>query len=188
MVILRFLRHLLLFPLALTEVVLGVMFWDQARRAAWPTAQGTVVKSERHWHVVTPSNGKGYPIADIRYRYEVDGRTYDSNRYDIDGPYGGPVFGSERGIRDLLRRYPVGASVRVYFWPSDASFAVLEPRMSLAEWLWAAVGTLLIGLVLRFNWAEFRAGWRPWRWKRDPDRFRANLGLPPRSRPPPLPR
>lgn len=132
-------------------------------RSSWPTTTGTIITSQRQWHVVTPSNGKGYPTANIVYEYSLAGKTYNSERYDADGPYGSPVFGSESDIAELLRKYPVGAKVRVYYQDDRPSLAVLKPTMPLWMWVYGLVGSFMIGVILRFNWACHRAGYVPWR-------------------------
>ena len=173
--VVRLLSSLFLFPLLFSAgMAVFVYLPREIWRSCWPTTTGIVVYSQREWHVVTPSNRRGYPIADIEYTYSVGGKAYRSDKYDVDGPYR-VLLGSEKGIHDLLRKYPEGTTVRVSYKPGDFSLGVLHPTMSLSNWVFAVTANFLLGLVLRLNWAWFRAGGWPRRGGIDWAMFKANL-------------
>ncbi len=63
----------------------------------------------------------------IEYRYEVDGQTYTSKRYDIIDAASSARAGKER----ILERYEVGETVTAYYDPDNPAEAVLTREVSL---------------------------------------------------------
>ena len=169
------LKSLFGFPLLFTVfIALTVYLPIEIYRASRPTTLGTVVASKRVWHVTTPSNGKGYPEAQILYEYSVNDRPYTSDRYDIHGPYNDEPFGRETPVSEVLAQYPVGTKVTVHYWSDDPAFSVLHPTMSAGKWSSYLLLNFGLGFILRLNWAYFRAGWRPWR-RQGPWNIKAQL-------------
>ena len=112
----------------------GAFFWAQSRwnmaraRASrrWPTVPGVVqadeVEQRQNSLVVF------YKLA-LRYRYEVDGISYEGDRVQF-----GPVrVTAKELIEALAKRYPPGAQVNVYYDPNDPSTAVLETSDEMAQ-------------------------------------------------------
>lgn len=130
-------------------------------RLSWPTTTATIQTSQRVWHVTTPSNGKGYPLADVVYAYAVNGTNYTCDNYDAEGPYGDPFFHGEERVADVLGRFPVGSTHTVYYKSGDPSFAVLSPTMSWREWTIYPIAYFLMGIVFRINWLRWKAKRRP---------------------------
>lgn len=97
------------------------------RAASWPSVTGTVTsaRTARRWGL-----GNGIWIAglwyvpEIAYRYEIDGRAYTGRKITL-ADTGYPKV---RGAREVIDRYPVGASVPVYYDPSKHKRAFLEPQ------------------------------------------------------------
>ena len=84
---------------------------------SWPHVIGTITKSERH------TDG---PY--IRYRYEVEDQTHTSGRLIMGVVVGDDItFADGTSISDagLLKRFPQGANVPVYYDPSKPSRSVL---------------------------------------------------------------
>lgn len=106
-------------------------------------------------------DGPTYRI-DILYFYEVDGRSYGSNRYSF------AQLGSSSGYdgkREVADRYPVGFETTCYVSPSDPSRAVLHRGLTLAN-LWglfpipfAAGGLFVLFATLRQGKKD--NAWRP---------------------------
>jgi len=104
---------------------------EASESAAWPATQGKIVLS-----TVKASNfydrdssgtwQKTFYFPNVQYEYSVMGKTYTGKRI---------AFGASRGFRSrapaekILERYPVGATVTVYYNPNDPADAVLERQL-----------------------------------------------------------
>jgi hypothetical protein len=96
----------------------------------WPTCDGVVFESyvrendNRHqdsqgnWH----NRPSDYSVR-IRYRYEVDGKSYDNG--DIGAA--DPGYPSESEAAFIQSKYPVGAHVVVHYDPKHPGTSVLVP-------------------------------------------------------------
>ncbi|MGH9849160.1 MAG: DUF3592 domain-containing protein, partial [Blastocatellia bacterium] len=96
----------------------------------------------RHYGITESARRRYYPA--VRYRYEVDGRTYSGKRLYFD-----EVASTERWAARLARKYPVGATVPVYFDPANPERALLEPRLS-GSFNYGCLGCSFIALGLFF--------------------------------------
>jgi hypothetical protein len=96
----------------------------------WPTAVGTVTASS-----VQGRENKPF----VEYEFEVAGQKYRSSRITMGEP---PSQGEAASI---LARYPVGASVTVYYDPADPHMATLE--RAFPRWVWKVVGWIVLLLV-----------------------------------------
>jgi len=106
--------------------------------ASWPSVQGTVLSS-------SASVGGGYRSPTtygvaIRYRFTVDGRTFEGRRTAFS-----PQF-SWQGSQAMVDSHTPGSSVLVYYRPEDPETCVLEPG-GRAE-TWVAVVLALTGVVI----------------------------------------
>jgi hypothetical protein len=128
----------------------------QARR--WPSTVGTILRGEvqqfEDWDndlEVSAAARRRFKPA-IRYRYEVNGRSYIGDRIRM----GVDITSSVRSLaQKTLKRYPPGRDVDVYYNPEKPGEAVLEPisRFHLFPWLMAiglfalawAIGTGRLG-------------------------------------------
>ena len=139
--------------------------------AGWPTVQGVVTRA-RVERQETRQRGGGYTYhydADVRYRYAVGGRTYDSDTF---------VFGVSHSFPDSaaaqaeVDRYPPGRPVRVFYDPRDPAEGCLVPgdapeTLALLAWMSAGLvlgGLALVGFGVRSQRAARRAlpsGWQP---------------------------
>ena len=81
----------------------------------WPTVSGTIESSTVKRTKELDSTD--YPA--IRYRYTVNNQPYTSDRIQFD-----PVMG---GAKEIVKSYPTGKDVNVYYQPDDHSQAVLQP-------------------------------------------------------------
>lgn len=105
------------------------------------------------------SDGVSYKIL-IRYAYQVNGRAYESDRYDFTGMSSGGYSGK----RNVVDRYPPGALEKCFVNPEQPSEAVLYRGMTKALW-WGlfplpfiAVGLLAFAPARVFANATSRTG------------------------------
>jgi hypothetical protein len=101
----------------------------QSRRRAtasmrWPEAAGTVLKSEVVHHVSTDVDGDTDEtwIPSVRYRYEVGGGSYESERLR----FGKPGQESAELASKVLESYPVGSRIKVRYNPANPSDATVQ--------------------------------------------------------------
>jgi hypothetical protein len=120
-----------------------------ARAASWPSVTGTVTASRtaRRWGL-----GNGIWIAglwyvpDITYRYEIAGHAYKGRKITL-ADTGYPKL---KAARDIIARYPEGASIPVYYDPEKPRRAFLEPQrrerrsLGIAALLMAIAGAALL--------------------------------------------
>lgn len=153
---------LLLFPAAGTLILwlclIGpALMWCRTR--SWVPTPCTIEQA-----TVRPG-GKSTHWPDILYRYEWQGRTYRSNRADLEV---GSASGS--GAADLVARHPVGGADTCFVNPADPGQAVLERRFFFrGGWVGCVVGGVFCafgyGVPGMIAWGAWR-GWRRRRAKR----------------------
>lgn len=83
----------------------------------WPSTEGLVLVSE-----VRDEGGENGWRAHVRYRYEVDGRTYENSRIAVAVEYGRE---GRQAHQELAARFPAGAHVTVYHNPQNPADAAL---------------------------------------------------------------
>lgn len=105
------------------------------------TVQGTIVSSELRTR--TKDDEQTYSVS-ISYRYEVDGHSYTSDRYQID-PY---QTSSRKNATKLIKDYPTDREVAVYYDPNDPSRAALHLEAPEYFGFLFIQPFLLVGLVL----------------------------------------
>lgn len=131
---------------------IGIYFarlaWVARRARSWRQVAGRVIESRARQYP-NPKTGSPQHQAVVRYRYQVDGRTYEGYRVGI----GARWDTSRRGTRRRLGRYAKGQEVAVYVHPTRHGVSTLEPRAPVQVYLFAALGALLavtaIGAALR---------------------------------------
>ena len=124
----------------------AIALWARSinlRACTWPKVRGNVVESFiEGW---TSDSG---PSPVVRYRYLVAGKTYESSQFSYHF-----VSGTLSYAEKVVRTYPVGSSVDVYYDPTDPNSAVLEPGKSHG-WIWFFVGGLAfvaIAITISFH-------------------------------------
>lgn len=93
---------------------------------SWPKADGVVKESE-----VRSDEDSGWTRfkAYVLYEFTVEGKKYTSSSINYDS-----MSRSERpAVEQLVKRYPKGQPVTVYYQPEDPSESVLEP--GLVTWM-----------------------------------------------------
>lgn len=130
----------------------GVLTVQQANdMESWPTAEAIITYSKVR--IQTPdSGGSSTYIADIRYRYAVDGHTYSSDRITT-AQYG--TDDSSRAHKQV-RTYAVGRTVLAYYNPDEPDYAVLETAWDkiYALAFGAGIVAALLGLLMLRNAAR----------------------------------
>jgi hypothetical protein len=71
------------------------------------------------------------------YAYQVEGQSYQSQRIYFGGEVGGSA------MTGVIKKYPVGAQVPVYYNPQNPAEAVLERSMPMAKLL-GFIGVIMI--------------------------------------------
>jgi VIT1/CCC1 family predicted Fe2+/Mn2+ transporter len=140
-------------------LILGVFFFIQGlinvihiqKSLSWPSVEGVIVKSELASESLSRSGDIGtanysaspssIDKAVIEYHFERDGEVFAGDRVAI-----GDYISSTR-TEDILKKYPVGAKVRVYYNKGEVT---LETRQSIANFISVGVGALLLTLAFAF--------------------------------------
>lgn len=130
--------------------------WHGFRSERWPHAVGEVLEADLT-HYQGPKTGHTHS-AWVRYRYTVDGRTFEAERVEF------PPLRRPGPEEDLLARvqaaYPVGSMIDVFYDPVDPTRACLIPGIA---------PLLLWGLVAVVGATTAVAGWCGWRFIRGVD-------------------
>lgn len=116
--------------LALLIVNQGVGLWRLRRKAAkgqnWPSTKGVVTASDVQPYSVDRETGDARSSVSIGYSYAVRGKTYRGDRIG----WGKRTVMPTPAAQSLSARYPVGASVPVFYDPGKPVSALLEPGKS----------------------------------------------------------
>jgi len=120
---------------------------------AWIKSDGDIVASEAKIPLSHTSDDQDDVDAVIRYRYRVGGQIHESDCIK----FGGQPMMSRAFAEALVAKYPVGASVDVYYDPHDPKNAVLEPR-KLDNLATQFVFTIAFGVIAVFLIAHAVAG------------------------------
>lgn len=124
----------------------GKSILDNAKASEkWPAVDGVIARSE----VVTSRGDKGETMyaAEVLYKYTVGDREYQCDNVYFGGDY---RSSSSSGAYDVVRRYPVGDTVKVHYEPDKPENAVLEPGVTWMSYLVYGIGLVffIIGLLL----------------------------------------
>ncbi len=87
----------------------------------WPAVTGELTRSEVETY---RRDGKTQYLADIVYKYTVEGKTYTSSKVTVGDP---PLTSSISPAKRLQAEYPVGKTVEVYYDPEVLSSSALKP-------------------------------------------------------------
>ena len=127
---------------------------------AWPTVQGTVLSSEIAVDTTRRLSGGRFNEqyrADVRYRFLVDGETYESNVFVLGLP---KSFANRAEAEKIVEAHPAGGAVTIHHEPGNPARSTLEPGGTIPEAFGLMTLTagmfLLIGLLLAISGA---LGW-----------------------------
>lgn len=143
-------RWLRLIPIIFIVVSGVILFFGirQITRAtasnAWPNVTGVVTVSELGKHVGHDRDDTTTYRADISYDYVVNDRSYRNGVVN----FGSLQTSDPSTARRVLKRYPVGLQVPVYYNPAEPQDAVLEPGLDGGSWFLPIFGSvfLLVGV------------------------------------------
>lgn len=112
--------------------------------ADWPTAKGQVVSASVERHRARDSDGHWRTTyrPDIRYQYAVGETAYRGARVS----YGDVRSSSATFAEQVVRRYPVGEPVTVFYMPEQPGESLLEPGVKAEAWLLPGVGAVFAGV------------------------------------------
>ncbi|MFY2559783.1 DUF3592 domain-containing protein [Corallococcus terminator] len=125
----------------------------QTQAASWPSVQGTITRSEVESVRSNKSTTYGLKVA---YDYSVDGQRHEGTRHR----YASGRSGVRAYSEELVARYPLGASVPVYYRPGQPSEAVLQVGLDSTE-LFVLMGMLPFNLIALWLWAIMMSPSKP---------------------------
>lgn len=120
---------------------IGKPILDRAKASeSWPTADGKVIESELRRS--RDNDGDSTYSADIVYEYRVDGEAFEGDEI-----WFGQYSSSNRSeMNELVREYPAGQNVVVYYSPDDPSTAVLKPGAFTSSYMVYGIGLVFFGV------------------------------------------
>lgn len=126
--------------------VFGKPILDQAKASEqWPQTDGEILESE----LETRKGEEGGTLysAHVVYRYALDGGEFESNRIWFGGDY---ATSDRSEMFEIVKQYPVGKQVTVYYSPDKPSEAVLMPGAYLSSYILYVIGMVLmvVGAIL----------------------------------------
>jgi hypothetical protein len=128
----------LLFP-ALVALAASVKAAEAQRMAKWTRGSAKVVRSEL---ATQTRNQKEVEVPLVEYEFGVGFHRYRGRRVSLAELIAGP------DAKGTVARYPVGASVPVYYDPADPNRSVLDRELpGFFRGLWAAVAVLTAGIL-----------------------------------------
>lgn len=112
---------------------------DEAKASeSWPTVQGSVTESQLESH--TDDGSTTYSVHVI-YEYTVQGQQLDSDRVWFGGDYS---TSDRSGMQKIVRDYPIGKQVTVYYSPDDPTESVLLPGAYFSTYIIFVVGMVFL--------------------------------------------
>lgn len=112
------------------------MFYNAAISINWPHTNAKIIHSD------LGLDGTAGQSADIRYEFEVNGETYTGNRVG----YGDYVSSDSMHVINILKKYPKGKDVTVYYNPDNPKNNLLEPGIKLQTWFLPVFGIIFLGI------------------------------------------
>lgn len=115
--------------------------------ANWPGVPGLVNTSYVYQHDHTTSAGTETTYTPvIGYTYTVADRSYQSHKRNA-LPYDRSTFASLDDAQEVVSRYPVGSSTKVFYNPHNIAQSILEKPKPVAHMavLWYGIICLLLG-------------------------------------------
>jgi hypothetical protein len=106
---------------------------DAYSSAAWPRTTGKVIRSELGSESDSRrSEDRTRYWPKVEYKYDVDGKTFQSNNITLDGLRTGPHVGSGKAqAEEVWSRYPIDMQVGVHYDPDYPERATLQTGVSL---------------------------------------------------------
>jgi hypothetical protein len=128
-------------------VPLAIGLWQLKRcfnQKSWSITEGIITRSE----IVTTRTGKGGAMPIICYEYQIKSKKYTSTKV-TEGNF---TLGIDYSARLVIKRYPMGLAVNVFYNPDHPEQSVLERRVTVGVYLWIVVGIFfLCSIFLAIN-------------------------------------
>ena len=123
----------------------GVVVLKNAKASAsWSSVQGEVTESRVVSDTKRKSDGRRetYYRANVIYRYEIETTEYTCNKVSF-----GEVSTDRTSLaHEVVKRYPTGKEVQVYYDPKNPEKAVLETGVNLGSYAYLGMGLICIGV------------------------------------------
>jgi hypothetical protein len=121
---------------AIGNVILLIFIYLPYRKSrmsrGWPQTTGRVETSEIEMR--SSSEGGSSPYPHVIYSYSVNGQPLQNDGIQPGGNVGGMV------AYKIIKKYPAGAQVTVFYNPQNPSDALLERDVpGYVRWLWVAL-------------------------------------------------
>ncbi|RUM89939.1 MAG: hypothetical protein DSZ23_02540 [Thermodesulfatator sp.] len=125
----------------LVSFSMGLEGWKAKQ---WPEAKGRIIISKvQEWR--TPGKIRIARLClDVDYLYLVGERVLEGHRLNS----GWRCFASEDHIKKILKRYPSGRQVRVYYNPENPEKSLLEPGISWSVLFLAGIGVINLSIAI----------------------------------------
>jgi len=137
-------------PFVVIALIFIVLALRNSRKASasrnWPATTGKIIASgiePRRSH--SSSGGYStsyYPV--VQYQYQVEGRTYLSNRITFGGEVG---YGWTNMAQKQVDHYPPGANVAVFYDPNDPAVAVLERTAGTSSKIFSLIAIIILVIL-----------------------------------------
>ena len=101
--------------------------------STWPTTEGEIINSK-----IKQKDKRSFE-PDVEYTYYVNGKMYYSKVIMSSQPH------KEHEVRDLLKKYPVGGKVTVYYHPEKPKNALLIPGITAKNIIFSLVNIVVLG-------------------------------------------
>jgi hypothetical protein len=112
-----------------------VQIQEGSAMQSWTRGDATVLTSQVRRQKHTDLD---YLVADVSYRYSADGREFTNDRIQL----GAAIRGTVTELETVINRYPVGATVDVYYDPDSPASAVLERAVPSSSRVLLGIGGL----------------------------------------------
>jgi hypothetical protein len=133
----------LAFP-GIIAVAAAVKIGESRRAASWTKASGRITRSEL---ASETRYDKQVQVPRIEYEYKVGFHTMVGNRVSLAELIAGPQ------AKEALARYPVGATVPVFYNPADPAESVIERELpALVHSVWGVVAVLTGAIAFGAWW------------------------------------
>jgi hypothetical protein len=137
----------------MTLTIDAVLIWqviEQRSSTSYAKTSGVITHSEL---IKEAEEDTGpYYIADIEYRYRVDEKDYDGDRYRY-----GPDTEGDKSAQEIVKEYPVGKKVTVYYDRQDPHDAVLSVGLERADLFPVMLAVAFnVAMIALWCWAVWR--------------------------------
>ncbi len=119
----------------------------------WPKAKGRIIKSKVSEFRTPKSKIRIARLClELDYLYMVGKDILEGHRLDT----GWRCFASEDHIKEIVKKYPVGKEVEVYYNPQNPKRSLLEPGLNWSVFLMSGLGVITLSITYPFLKNMFR--------------------------------